>query len=277
MTRLSKFLNNRSMAEIYDQCWVPNALEPFIKDLAGAVTAGADVLDLGCGTGVLTRYAAADAGLDAKVAGIDPTPFMLEAARANPANPPNIEWVEGSGEDLPFPDASFDTLLASQVWQYVTDREATFLEMKRVLKPGGLIVGGVWSSSENQPSLACLEEAIGQHFGAEHAPLHAWGFGGLEELQRQAEKAGFTVVDLEVRIFPWTFDSIQELADTHIAGAGRTDENGQLAMGLVDLDDPKSDTIADAFTAEITPHLEPLVSAQGISAPFACDVLVARA
>ena len=277
MTQLREFLSGRSMAEFYDTGWGPTALEMFVEDFAAHAAQGDNVLDLGCGTGMVARHAAERAGSDARIVGLDPTPFMLEAARSNPKNADNIEWVEGCGEDIPFEDNSFDVVLCHQGWQYLTDTETTFREMRRVVKAGGLVAGGVWASSDNQLSLAYLEEAIGRHFGSEHVPLHAWGFGGLDELRKQAEKAGFEVVSLETKVFPWRFDSIQHLAYTHVAGAGRTDENGQLAMGLVDLDDPTSDQIAGAFTADLTEHLKHLETSEGIRAPFASDVLVARA
>ena len=277
MTKLLDFLNGRTMAEFYDTGWGPTALEPFAKDIAAGAAQGSNILDLGCGTGVVTRYAAGHADPDARIVGLDPTAFLLEAARSYPNNPGNIEWMDGFGEDIPFGDNSFDVVLCHQCLQYVTNVAATFREIKRVLMPGGILVGGVWASKESQPSLAYMEEAIGRHFGSEHTPLHGWGFGGLAELQKQADNSGFEVKNLETRIFPWQFDSIQHLAYTHVAGAGRTDENGQLAMGLIDLDDPKSDQIADAFTADLEEHLNDLVTSEGVTAPVASDVLIARA
>lgn len=277
MTKLTEFVNGRTMAEFYDSGWGPTALEPFAQDLATEAAEGKFILDLGCGTGVVTRYAAERADPEARIIGLDPTPILLNAARSNPDNPKNIEWVDGSGEKMPFGDDSFDVVLCHQCLQYLTDKESTFKELKRVLKKGGRLIGSVWASKENQPSLAYLEEAIGRHFGSEHAPMHAWQFGGLEELQKQATNAGFEVVKLETRVFPWKFDSIQHLAYTHIAGAGRTDEHGQLALGLVDLEDPKSDQLTDEFTADLEGKLGTLLTSEGVIAPFATDVLIAEA
>jgi SAM-dependent methyltransferase len=277
MTKLREFLGGRSMAEFYDSGWGPTALDMFAADLSENAAGGNNVLDLGCGTGVVTRYAASHTGPDARIVGLDPTPFMLEAARSNSNNADNIEWVEGCGEDMPFEDNSFDVVLCHQGWQYVTDIESTFREMKRVAMAGGLVAGGVWAGSDKQSSIAYLEDATGRYFGSEHVPLHAWNFGGLDELQKQAEKAGFEVTSLETKVLDWRFDSFQHLAYTMVAGAGRTDENGQLAMGLVDLDDPKSDQIADAFTADLEEHLKELETPEGLRVPFGSDILVARA
>ena len=277
MTQLSDFLGGRDMAEAYRDFWVPTALEPFGRDLAAGVDVAVnDILDLGCGTGEVTRYVAECVPASTNIVGIDPTPILLEAARARPGNSSIIEWVDGAGEDLPFEDASFDAIVCHQAMQYVTDRRATFAEAARVLRPGGRLHVSVWSGGQDQPAIASIEVAMGRHFGDEHYPAHSLSFGGLDELQSQASAAGFSVEILEQRVFPWRFDSIRHLAYTHVAGAGRTDENGQLAMGLVVLEDPSADEQAEAFVQELALTLAICVTDEGVVAPVGSDLLVAR-
>jgi hypothetical protein len=55
MTRLSDFLAGRGPAEMYDTYWVPCLLEPFARDMAALASRGNQVLDVGCGTGLVTR------------------------------------------------------------------------------------------------------------------------------------------------------------------------------------------------------------------------------
>jgi demethylmenaquinone methyltransferase/2-methoxy-6-polyprenyl-1,4-benzoquinol methylase len=64
---------------------------------------------------------------------------MLAEARRR--LPDNVELVEGTAEELPFPDASFDALTFTYLLRYVSDPAATLRELARVLRPGGTIAG----------------------------------------------------------------------------------------------------------------------------------------
>ncbi|MCL8209143.1 MAG: class I SAM-dependent methyltransferase [Actinomycetia bacterium] len=107
-----------------------------------AVRPGQRVLDVGCGTGVVTRDLARDAGPRGEVVGLDPSVGMLAAARRAPRHPAAapIQWVEGYGENLPFPDASFDRVTAQFSLRNMMDWRRGLAEMRRVLRPGGRLV-----------------------------------------------------------------------------------------------------------------------------------------
>ena len=277
MTRLADFIGSQSMAELYDRYWVPGALDVFARELAYRVQPRTHVLDLATGTGLVAGYAAERAGPEGEVTGLDPTPELLSAAKAKQRLGAPIRWIEGSGEELPFEDASIDIVLCHQGLQYVTGREATFSEIKRVLKPGGELHAGVWASAERQPAFGFVENSLATHIGPEQRPIHAWSFGGLEELRRLAVDAGLTVERLETVQRPWRFESVQEFVDVQIACAGRTDENGQLAMGLVDLNDESWLPAIEAFGKDAHAALASFVADSGLSAPFASDELSAKA
>lgn len=271
MTRLGAFVHGRTMAELYDTYWVPACLDVYAQALAQRVAAGDRVLDLACGTGLVTGYAAAKAGSKGAVVGYDPTPDLLEAARNRSYGGASVALLEGYGEEMPFEDDSFDVALCSQGLQYVTDREKVFAEIKRVLKPGGLFHASVWSSADDQPHLGFMEEALARHFGADQKPIHAWSFGGLGELRRLAEASGLTVTRLEQLQLRVGFESIQAMVDIQIACAGRTDENGQVAMGILDLDDESLLPAIDAFAQDAKDALAKYESDDGLSVIFASD------
>jgi demethylmenaquinone methyltransferase/2-methoxy-6-polyprenyl-1,4-benzoquinol methylase len=91
------------------------------------------VLDVGTGTGLVALRAAEIVGNPALVTGLDPSPGMLGSARL----PAGVQLLEGSAEDIPFPDASFDFLSMGYALRHISDLSVAFREFFRVLKPGG--------------------------------------------------------------------------------------------------------------------------------------------
>ncbi len=276
MTKLHDFVNGRSMAELYDTYWVPSSLDDFGRKLASRIVNGDRVLDLATGTGLVAGHAAKQGGPEGQVIGYDPTPSLLEAARAKRFDGAPIEWVEGSAEDMPFDTSSFDVVLCHQGLQYVTDREKAFSEIARVLKSGGVLHAGVWSNAAVQPAFGFVEDSLAKHIGPEQKPVHAWSFGGLPELRRLAEVAGLTVERLEVVQRSWKFGSVQQFVDIQIACAGRTDSNGQLAMGLIDLEDERWLLAIESFAADAHAALDAYVQDGKLVAPFSSDEISAR-
>jgi len=97
------------------------------------------VLDIGCGTGSLTiqlkrRHPETD------VVGLDPDPKALARARRKAARAAvSIHLDQGFGDELPYPDGSFDRVLSSLMFHHVPtgEKEKTLREIRRVLKSGG--------------------------------------------------------------------------------------------------------------------------------------------
>ncbi|MGH3936790.1 MAG: methyltransferase domain-containing protein [Pseudonocardiaceae bacterium] len=129
-------------AENYERYFVPVIPTPLATDLieTAAPLPGEYVLDVACGTGVLTRLAAQRVGTAGRVVGVDLTPSMLDVARSIPAPPgASIEWREANAEALPLPDESFDLVLCQLGIMFVADRPAAVREMRRVLSSGGRV------------------------------------------------------------------------------------------------------------------------------------------
>ena len=98
--------------------------------------AGRTVLDVGCGGGFLSESFADDGFA---VTAIDPSPASIAAARTHAASRGlNIGYRVGSGEALPFPNASFDIVACCDVLEHVDDVGQVVRETARVLKPGGV-------------------------------------------------------------------------------------------------------------------------------------------
>lgn len=106
------------------------------------IHAGQRVLDVACGTGVVSITAARRG---ARVTGLDLTPELLEVARENSfIAQVEIEWREGDVEKLPFVDATFDVVVSQYGHIFAPRPEVAIGEMLRVLKPGGTIAFSTW-------------------------------------------------------------------------------------------------------------------------------------
>lgn len=92
------------------------------------------VLDVGCGTGLLTEKIYKWGG---DVFGVDPSPKMIEKAESVNSK---IPFQVGSAEKLPYADAIFDVVASSLVMHYIENLGMPFCEVSRVLKPGGQFV-----------------------------------------------------------------------------------------------------------------------------------------
>jgi demethylmenaquinone methyltransferase/2-methoxy-6-polyprenyl-1,4-benzoquinol methylase len=97
--------------------------------------AGAQVLDVGIGTGLVAREALQLIGPTGHLVGVDPSVGMMAQA-----NLPGLELVTGLAEALPRPDRSFDFLVMGYALRHISDVAIAFSEFHRVLRPGGRLL-----------------------------------------------------------------------------------------------------------------------------------------
>jgi len=113
----------------YETLFVPALFAPWTRHVleGAAVQEGAHVLDIACGSGVLARAALERSGNSGRVVGLDPAPGMIAAANEVE---PNIEWVLGSAEDLPFDDATFENVISQFGMMFFQNRLKATTEMQ---------------------------------------------------------------------------------------------------------------------------------------------------
>lgn len=107
---------------------------------------GEAVLDLACGTGLVSFTAARQVGPAGHVCGVDISGDMVAAARqrAQEHGIAHASFLRMDGESLALPDASFDVVLCALGLMYMPDPAQALREMRRVVKPGGRMVLVVW-------------------------------------------------------------------------------------------------------------------------------------
>jgi SAM-dependent methyltransferase len=123
---------------------------------------GERIIDIGSGPGFLCESMAQQVGPSGSVIGVDISQDLLHAARQRNTLS-NLSYATGDAIDLGQPDASFDTAITTQVFEYVKDCAAAIREMRRVLRPGGRVLvvatdwdGVVWHSSDRERMRAML-------------------------------------------------------------------------------------------------------------------------
>lgn len=121
-------------ADSYDAGWRGTKSARFYNDLIREleINPGDAVLDVGCGTGTVLKFIAAQTEIQGY--GLDISSQMLDIARQKN---PGFEFTEGNCETLPYADQSMDVIMACMAYHHFSDQEQFRKEAFRVLKPNG--------------------------------------------------------------------------------------------------------------------------------------------
>lgn len=136
-----------SIPQLYEKYLVPLIFEPYAADLASRLAARSPgrVLELACGTGVVTRALARALPKHASIVATDLNQPMLDhAAALGTARP--VEWRRADALELPFPDGGFDAVVCQFGVMFFPDKARAFSQARRVLRPGGALIFNVWDS-----------------------------------------------------------------------------------------------------------------------------------
>lgn len=187
----------------YERYW-SQQLQPAQHELLqrAALEIGEDVIDVACGTGMVTLPAAAAVAApagsghrsrDGRVTASDLSPAMVTdvQVRSEAAGLTNVDGVRCGAEELTV-DGPYDVALCSLGLMYVPDPAQALAEMHRVLRPGGRIVVSVWGQRRNC-GWAELFGIVDARVASDVCPLF-FALGGPDVLQGQLEQAGFVDV-----------------------------------------------------------------------------------
>jgi ubiquinone/menaquinone biosynthesis C-methylase UbiE len=159
-----------------------------------ALKPGERVIDVACGTGLVTREAARAVGPAGRVLGTDLSQKMVDRmlSEAAVAALHNVEGQRMDAEALAVPDAAFDVALCALGLMYVPDVTRSLTELRRVLQPGGRLVAAVWGARKHC-GWAEIFPIVERRVHSDVCPLFfALGTGG--ELARRFAEAGFIQV-----------------------------------------------------------------------------------
>jgi ubiquinone/menaquinone biosynthesis C-methylase UbiE len=183
-------------------------LAPVFADFVG-VEAGRRVLDVGAGTGALTAELVRR-GADASAA--DPSPSFVTALRERF---PDIGVHEAAAEALPWPDEVFDAALAQLVLTFMRDAPAGLAEMRRVVRPGGVVAACMWDR-DGMEMLAAINRTQQALDSSRPTSEQLTNFRSREEIESLFGQG----VEMELLEVEAGYTGFAELWDSVVDGAG---------------------------------------------------------
>jgi ubiquinone/menaquinone biosynthesis C-methylase UbiE len=260
-------------AETYEHALVPAVFAPW----APLVVALADprpgdrVLDIACGTGVVTRLAAQLVGRTGKVTGLDLNPGMLAfAASLTASDPPTnapITWREASATNMPLPDAAYDIAYCQLGLQFFPDRPTAMREMYRVLVSGGRLGLMVWQGIQYTPGFGALAAALARHVSSEAAGIMRAPFAlaEAEQLRALVAAGGFRDITIQSVVGTVRFPSVSRFVQDYVRGSPLS---GHVAK--------VSDESRAALVSEVGDALTSYVAGDGLTFPIKAHLASAK-
>lgn len=202
------------VASLYQSTLVPLVFEPYANDIASRARAlqPQSLLEVACGTGVVTRALAAALPAACAITATDLNAAMVShAERVGTVRP--VTWRQADALALPYADDSFDLVVCQFGAMFFPDRAAGYREIRRVLRPGGTYLFSVWSCIEDNEFADVVTQALRALY-PEDPPLFLartpHGHWRTEELASDVAAAGFTHCSLTRR------DDVSSVADPHL-------------------------------------------------------------
>jgi SAM-dependent methyltransferase len=189
-----------SVPELYDRHLGPLLFAPYAADLASraARTRPRRILELACGTGILTRELIRSLPADADITASDLSEGMLAVAKSR-IDDDRVRWRQADALALPFDAATFDLIVCQFGVMFFPDKPAAAAQVRRVLRPGGTYLFNVWGALGDNPLAAVAQRALEETLPQDtptfyHVP---WGYCDPATIDRDARRGGFDDVKVE--------------------------------------------------------------------------------
>ena len=194
----------------------------------------AAVLEIGCGTGVVTRAIAAREGFAGTVAAIDQSPHFIAAGEARAIEAgvgDRVRFGVGDAHALDFDDASFDAAVAHTLVSHVRDPLGVLAEAARVVRPGGTVA--IFDGDYASLSFACSDARLGQAMEPALQSIVMSSPRVMRELPRLLHGAGLRLIATQAHVYAEAGSStfMLNLAETYAPLVATT---GQLPAAEVE-------------------------------------------
>jgi ubiquinone/menaquinone biosynthesis C-methylase UbiE len=211
-----------SIPEYYDTYLGPMLFEPYARDMAERVARlnASSVLELACGTGIVTRRLLDILPRDSHLLATDLNEAMLDYARPKFTKDTNVKLEAMDATRLTLPPDTFEVVVCQFGWMFFPDKLAVARESRRVLRPDGHLLFNVWDSFGGNPICRIAHETITSFFESDPADFYLtpFGFHDLGEIRMMLDDAGFKKVDADTIAFTTESPSANEAATGLIRG-----------------------------------------------------------
>ncbi len=147
--------------KLYETYMVPMLFEPYAEDLARRLASKSlrNILEVAAGTGVVTRAMASTLPPHVAIVATDLNQPMLDHAATLGTKRP-VEWRQADAMQLPFDEESFDAVVCQFGVMFLPDKVKAFAEMRRVLRPGGILIFNTWDRIEKNEFADTITNAL---------------------------------------------------------------------------------------------------------------------
>lgn len=215
--------------------------QPYAEDLVARlrVAENGSVLELACGTGILTRVLRNNLASTVKLTATDLNEPMFQHAAAKFSKEEAVQWRQADASSLPFADRMFDAVVCQFGIMFVPDKPLAVGEAYRVLNPHGVFLFNVWDAMEHNELAQLTHQTISSYFDKDPPAFYEvpFGYHDKEEIKRVLKEARFQEIKTEV-----------------VAKVGEATRSEDAAIGLV-----QGNPVAVAI-AERDPSLVPVIT-----------------
>jgi len=242
--RVQRYGWDRAAAH-YDAAWRSQLAAAQARLIACVAPApGEKVLDVACGTGLVTLAAAEAVGVGGSVLGVDLSDGMIDRARERAADVANARFRRMDAEHLDLADGSFDVVLCALGLMYMPDPRRAIQEMRRVLRPGGRMAVAVWGEQAHC-GWSPLFPIVDTEVASDVCPLF-FRLGENGVLAHVCAHCGFVAIEQHRLRVPLEYASEEEACRAVFAG-------GPVALAWSRFDDAVRERVRDRYVEAIAP------------------------